>query len=259
INDISMCGAMPEFISVGLILEEGLPIKEFKLILETMAFAAKKAGVRIVTGDTKVVGKGACDKIFINTSGIGIVKKGIDFSGHNVCAGDKILLSGDIGDHGIAILSTREGIEFETSIKSDCAPLNLLVNDFLSYANHIHAMRDPTRGGLGTILNEIAMQSGLGITIHEDCIPFKEEVKGLCELLGLDPLYLANEGKLVAFVHPDKAEDILSIMKKNPLGENACIIGEVLKESSKKVTMETQVGGSRFIDMLVGEDLPRIC
>ena len=259
VNDLAVGGATPLYLSVGFIIEENFPMEELKKISSSISTAAKEARIRIVTADTKVVGKGACDKIFINTSGIGIVKKGIDFSGHNVCAGDKILLSGDIGDHGIAILSTREGIEFETSIKSDCAPLNLLVNDFLSYANHIHAMRDPTRGGLGTILNEIAMQSGLGITIHEDCIPFKEEVRGLCELLGLDPLYLANEGKLVAFVHPDKAEDILSIMKKNPLGENACIIGEVLKESSKKVTMETQVGGSRFIDMLVGEDLPRIC
>lgn len=259
VNDLAVGGATPLYLSVGFIIEENFSMQQLKTIASSISTAAKEAGIRIVTADTKVVGKGACDKIFINTSGIGIVKTCIDFSGHHVCEGDKILLSGDMGDHGIAILSSRKDMEFETSVKSDCAPLNRLVHDILPHANHIHAMRDPTRGGLGTILNEIAMQSGFGMIIQEDCIPLKEEVRGLCELLGLDPLYLANEGKLVAFVHPDKADDILSIMKKNPLGENTCIIGKVTKEPPKKVIMETRVGGSRFIEMLVGEDLPRIC
>lgn len=259
VNDLAVGGAIPLYLSIGFIIEENFPIEELKKISSSISTAAKEARMRIVTADTKVVEKGACDKMFINTSGIGIVKKGIDFSGHNAREGDKILLSGDIGDHGIAILSSRKGIEFETSVKSDCAPLNLLVNDLIPYSPYIHTMRDLTRGGLATILNEIAIQSDLGITIYEDHIPLKEEVRGMCELFGLDPLYLANEGKLVAFVHSESAEEILSLMKKNPLGENALIIGEVMKEPSKKVTMETQVGGSRFIDMLVAEDLPRIC
>lgn len=258
-NDLAVGGAIPLYLSVGFIIEENFSMERLRSISSSMSTAAREAQVRIVTADTKVVEKGACDKLFINTSGIGIIEKGVDFGGHNVREGDKILLSGDIGDHGIAILSSRKGIEFETTIQSDCAPLNLLVNDLLPHAGHIHAMRDVTRGGLGTILNEIVSQSGLGITIHEDRIPIKQEVKGMCELLGLDPLYLANEGKLIAFVHQDQAEEILSLMKGNPLGKNACIIGEAVKEPTKKVTLETQVGGSRFIEMLVGEDLPRIC
>jgi hydrogenase expression/formation protein HypE len=259
VNDLAVGGAIPLYLSIGFIIEESFPIEELKNISSSISAAAREAKVRIVTADTKVVEKGACDKLFINTSGIGIVEKGADFSGHNAREGDKILLSGDIGDHGIAILSSRKGIEFETTVKSDCAPLNLLVNDLLPHAGHIHTMRDLTRGGLGTILNEIASQSDLGITIHEDRVPIKQEVRGMCELLGLDPLYLANEGKLIAFIHPDMAEEVLSSMKKNPLGKNACIIGEVVREPFKKVTLETKVGGSRFIEILVGEDLPRIC
>lgn len=259
VNDLAVGGATPLYLSIGFIIEENFPLEKLKRISSSISTAAREAQVRIVTADTKVVEKGACDKMFINTSGIGIVEKGVDFSGHNAREGDKILLSGNIGDHGITILSLRKGIEFETSVKSDCAPLNLLVNDLLPHASYIHAMRDLTRGGLATILNEIAVQSDLGIIIYEDCIPLNQEVKGMCELLGLDPLYLANEGKLIAFVHPDKSEEILSLMKGNPLGENARIIGEVMRDPSKKVTMETQVGGSRFIEMLVGEDLPRIC
>lgn len=259
VNDLTVGGATSLYLSIGFIIEENFPIEELKKISSSISTAAREAQVRIVTADTKVVERGACDKIFINTSGIGIVKKGVDFSGHNAREGDKILLSGDLGDHGIAILSSRKGIEFKTTVISDCAPLNLLVNDLLIYAKYIHAMRDLTRGGLGTILNEIALQSELGITIYENGIPLKQEVRGMCELLGLDPLYLANEGKLIAFVHPDKAEEILLLMKKNPLGENACIIGEVTREPYTKVVMETQIGGRRFIDMLVGEDIPRIC
>ena len=259
VNDLAVGGATPLYLSIGFIIEENFPMKELKKISSSIGAAAREAQVRIITADTKVVEKGACDKIFINTAGIGTVKKEVDFSGHNAREGDKILLSGEVGDHGIAILSSRKGIAFDTSVKSDCAPLNLLVNDLLSHAHYIHVMRDLTRGGLATILNEIALQSDRGITIYENLIPSKEEVKGMCELLGLDPLYLANEGRLAAFVHPDMAEEVLSLMKKNPLGENACIIGEVVREPSKKVTMETQVGGSRLIGVLVGEDLPRIC
>lgn len=259
VNDLTVGGATSLYLSIGFIIEENFPIEELKKISSSISTAAREAQVRIVTADTKVVERGACDKIFINTSGIGIVKKGVDFSGHNAREGDKILLSGDLGDHGIAILSSRKGIEFKTTVISDCAPLNLLVNDLLIYAKYIHAMRDLTRGGLGTILNEIALQSELGITIYENGIPLKQEVRGMCELLGLDPLYLANEGKLIAFVHPDKAEEILLLMKKNLLGENACIIGEITREPYTKVVMETQIGSRRFIDMLVGEDIPRIC
>ena len=259
VNDLAMGGADPLYLSLGFIIEESFLMEELKRIAASISAAAREAGIRIITADTKVVEKGACDKLFINTSGIGIVRKGINAGSHAVREGDAVILSGDIGDHGIAILSSREGIEFETSVTSDCAPLNLLVNDMLPYADAIHAMRDPTRGGLGTILNEIAQQSGVSITVHEDCIPVKEEVGGICELLGLDPMYLANEGKLVAFVHPGRAEEILAVMKNNPLGENSCIIGEVMGEPSGKVIMQTSVGGSRFIEMLVSEDLPRIC
>jgi len=259
VNDLAVGGAIPLYLSAGFIIEEGFPLEEIKKISSSLAAAAREAKVRIVTADTKVVEKGACDKLFINTSGIGVVNQGIDFASHKVRAGDKIILSGHVGDHGIAILSSRKGIEFETSITSDCAPLNLLVNDLFPYAHAIHAMRDPTRGGLGTLLNEIARQSGCGMTIYENRLPFKEEVRGICEILGLDPLYLPNEGKLVAFVQAEHAEAILAAMKRNPLGKDACIIGETTEKPSGKVIMETQVGGARLIEMLVAEDLPRIC
>ena len=259
VNDLAVGGAVPLYLSVGFIIEESFLFEDLKKIAASISTAAQEAQVRIVTADTKVVEKGACDKLFINTSGIGIIKPGIDFRGQTVREGDKIIVSGHIGDHGVAILSSRKGIEFETSVTSDCAPLNLLVKDMLPCADAIHAMRDPTRGGLGTILNEIASQSDVAVIIHEECIPVKEEVRGVCELLGLDPLYLANEGKLVAFVQPDRADEVLSLMRKNPLGEHSCIIGEVSGQPAKKVIMETRVGGSRFIEMLVAEDLPRIC
>jgi hydrogenase expression/formation protein HypE len=259
VNDLAVGGAIPLYLSTGFIIEEGFPLEEIKKISSSMSAAAVEARVRIVTADTKVVEKGACDKLFINTSGIGIVSRGINFGSHTVRAGNKIILSGYLGDHGIAILSSRKGIEFETSITSDCSPLNLLVNDLLPHAQAIKAMRDPTRGGLGTLLNEIARQSGTGMTIYENLFPIKEEVQVVCEILGLDPLYLPNEGKLVAFVEAEHAEVILEVMKKNPLGKDACIIGETTEKPAGKVTMETRVGGSRMIDMLVAEDLPRIC
>jgi len=259
VNDLAVGGATPLFLSIGFIIEENFSFEDLKKISSSISTAAQEAKVRIVTADTKVVERGACDKLFINTSGIGIVKEGVDFSGHNAQDGDSIVLSGDIGDHGIAILSSRRGIEFETTVKSDCAPLNLLAKEVLPYASSIHVMRDLTRGGLATILNEIALQSGCGITIYEERIPVKEEVRGIGELLGLDPLYLANEGKLLAIVQAGSAEEIVCMMRKHPLGRNACVIGEVVTHPAKKVTMETQVGGARIIEVLVGEDLPRIC
>jgi len=259
VNDLAVGGAMPLYLSAGFIIEEGFSQQELRKISASLSAAAAEAGVRIVTADTKVVEKGACDKLFINTSGIGIISRGVDLGPHRVRPGDAIILSGYLGDHGIAILSSRRGIEFDTSIISDCAPLNLLVNDMMPHAHAIRAMRDPTRGGLGTLLNEIARQSGTGITIHEERLPVREEVQGICEILGLDPLYLPNEGRLVAFVESGHADTVLAAMKKNPLGRDSCIIGETTEKPAGTVIMETRVGGSRMIDMLVAEDLPRIC
>lgn len=259
VNDLAVGGATPLYVSAGFIIEEGFPQEELRKISASLSAAAAEAGARIVTADTKVVEKGACDKLFINTSGIGIVSRDVDFGPHRVRPGDKIILSGYLGDHGVAILSSREGIAFETSIISDCAPLNLLVSDLLPHAHALRAMRDPTRGGLGTLLNEIARQSGTGMTIYEELLPVREEVQGVCEILGLDPLYLPNEGKLVAFVERGHAEVILQAMRQNPLGRDARIIGETMDKPAGKVIMETRVGGSRMIDMLVAEDLPRIC
>jgi hydrogenase expression/formation protein HypE len=259
VNDLAVGGAVPLYLSAGFIIEEGFSLAELGRISSSLSATAAEAGVRIVTADTKVVEKGACDKLFINTAGIGIIGRGIDLGPHQIRAGDAIILSGYLGDHGVAILSSRKGIAFETSITSDCAPLNLLVKDLLPHANAIRAMRDPTRGGLGTLLNEIARQAGTGITIHEERLPVREEVQGICEILGLDPLYLPNEGKLIAFVAVEHAEAVLAAMRKNPLGADACIIGETVEKPPGKVIMETRVGGSRMIDMLVAEDLPRIC
>ena len=259
VNDLAVGGAIPLYVSVGFIIEEGVALADISKISASLSAAAAEAGVRIVTADTKVVEKGACDKLFINTSGIGIVSRDVDFGPHRVRPGDKIILSGYLGDHGVAILSSREGIAFETSIISDCAPLNLLVSDLLPHAHALRAMRDPTRGGLGTLLNEIARQSGTGMTIYEELLPVREEVQGVCEILGLDPLYLPNEGKLVAFVEAEHAEVILQAMRQNPLGRDARIIGETMDKPAGNVIMETRVGGSRMIDMLVAEDLPRIC
>lgn len=259
VNDLAVGGATPLYVSAGFIIEEGFPQEELRKISASLSAAAAEAGARIVTADTKVVEKGACDKLFINTSGIGIVSRDVDFGPHRVRPGDKIILSGYLGDHGVAILSSREGIAFETSIISDCAPLNLLVSDLLPHAHALRAMRDPTRGGLGTLLNEIARQSGTGMTIYEELLPVREEVQGVCEILGLDPLYLPNEGKLVAFVEAEHAEVILQAMRQNPLGRDARIIGETMDKPAGNVIMETRVGGSRMIDMLVAEDLPRIC
>ena len=259
INDISMCGAVPRYISVGLIIEEGLAVADLKTILETMASAAKKAGVNIVTGDTKVVPRGKADKIFINTSGIGVIPPHVNVSGSHAKPGDKIIVSGTIADHGITILSTREGLRFDSDIRTDSAPLNNMVQSLLSADCNVRVLRDPTRGGLGTTLNEIASQSNVGITIDEPSLPVRGAVQGTCELLGFDPLYIANEGKLIAFVPADNVQKALDTIKADEYGKEAVIIGEVTEKNRGKVYLQTAIGGMRLVDMLVGEQLPRIC
>jgi hydrogenase expression/formation protein HypE len=232
---------------------------DLKIILRDMAAAAEKAGVKVVTGDTKVVPKGSADKIFINTSGVGIINEGVDIASKRACPGDKIIISGSIAEHGVTVLTQREGMSFASSIKSDTAPLNNMVRLMLSASRNIHVLRDPTRGGVGTALNEIALSSKTGIRIYENKIPVKDEVAGLCELLGFDPLYIANEGKLLAFVSPEDAQTVLSAMKEDEFGKDSCIIGEVVDDLPGKVFMQTSIGGSRIVDMLTGEQLPRIC
>lgn len=259
VNDLSMCGAVPCFLSIGVLMEEGLPMDDLKKIIRSIGSAAKKAGVKIVTGDTKVVPRGAADRIFINTSGIGLIPEGIEIAPHKAEPGDKIIVSGTIGDHGITILLQREAMILDASIQSDTASLNRLVQRMLSASPNIHVLRDPTRGGLGTTLNEIAQSSDVGITIHEKRIPVKPEVESVCELLGFDPLYVANEGKLMAVVPEDDADKILAAMKEDLYGKEAVIIGEVVTENSGMVLMKTKIGGVRIVDMLSGEQLPRIC
>jgi hydrogenase expression/formation protein HypE len=259
VNDLAMCGAVPMYLSLGLIIEDGFPLSDLEKILTDIRTAAKRAGVDIVTGDTKVVPRGAADKIFINTSGIGTIPAGVNISGDQAKAGDKILLSGPIADHGMAVLTQREGLTFESPVISDSAPLNHLVQKMLTVGKGIHALRDPTRGGVATTLNEIAAASRVGILIREDHIPINRETAGICELLGFDPLYVANEGKLIAFVSPEIADLMIEEMKKDELGRDACIIGEVVADHPEKVIMETRIGGRRIVDMLSGEQLPRIC
>lgn len=259
VNDIATSGATPLYLSCGFIIEEGFDVTELEKIVEAMSATAKECGVQIVTGDTKVVQRGAADKIFINTSGIGVVPDGINISGSNAKAGDKIIISGTIGDHGSAILLERENMGFSAEIMSDCAPLSGMVQDMLKITSDIHVLRDPTRGGVATTLNEIATQSNVSILIHEDKLPIKREVKGVCELLGMDPLYMANEGKLLCFVPCDKAEVVLNAMKKNKYGEDAQIIGEVTASGEPKVLLKALSGGNRIINILAGDQLPRIC
>jgi hydrogenase expression/formation protein HypE len=259
VNDLAMSGARPLYLSLAFIIEEGLPVFDPKKVLASIKKAAAEADVKIVTGDTKVVNKGSADKLFINTAGVGIVPEGVDISVTNAKPGDNIILSGNIGDHGIAVLSQREGLKFNTPIPSDCAPLNGLVADMLKTTKNIHCMRDPTRGGLATTLNDFAERSKVGIRIEETKIPIAKAVLAACELLGLDPLYIANEGKLAAVVPAKEANAVLAAMKKNKYGKNAVIIGEVTAEHPGRVVMQTALGASRIIDMPVGELLPRIC
>jgi hydrogenase expression/formation protein HypE len=257
VNDLAMMGARPLFMSVGLILEEGFSRADLALVLRAMRVAANRAGVAIVTGDTKVVPRGKADRIFINTSGVGVLEHGLTISGCAARPGDKVIINGTIGDHGIAVLAAREGLE--SDIKSDCAPLNGLVAELLHEGEAIHVLRDPTRGGVATTLKEIALQSRVGITLFEESLPFNGAVKGVCAILGLDPLYVANEGKLLAVVAPEKAEAVLARLRSHPLGKEAAIIGEVAAEPAGRVQMETVVGGRRGVEMLAGEQLPRIC
>ncbi len=260
VNDLAMAGATPIAISVGLIIEEGLPIADLKLVLETMRDAAVQAQVRIVTGDTKVVPHGKADKLFINTSGIGAIKHDLEISGSNAQVGDKILINGNIGDHGMAVLASREGLELESAIRTDSAPLNGMVETLVSeLGSQLHTLRDPTRGGVATTLKEIALQSEVEITLEETALPIDPAVGGACGILGLDPLFVANEGKLLAFVAADAADRALAIMQCHPYGTAAAVIGEVTATAAGKVRLHTAIGGLRAIEMLAGEQLPRIC
>ena len=259
VNDLAMGGAKPLFLSAAFILEEGLSVERLRRVVESMRDAAAAAGVTIVTGDTKVVEKGSGDQLFINTTGIGVVPEGVNLSANTARPGDKVLLSGTIGDHGIAILAQREGLEFESRIESDSAALHTLVADMLEVSHNIRCMRDPTRGGVSSTLNEISVQSRVGIELIESEIPVREEVRGACEMLGLDPLYVANEGKLIAIVDAAVADQMLAAVRKNPLGEDAHTIGTVTSAHPGLVTMRTLLGTSRIVDMLTGDQLPRIC
>jgi hydrogenase expression/formation protein HypE len=259
INDLAMGGAQPLFLSAAFIIEEGLSLAVLGKVVASMQRAAQGAGVQIVTGDTKVVEKGKGDGLFVNTTGIGSVAFGVEMSSDRARPGDKVLLSGSIGDHGIAILAQREGLEFESAIESDSAALHTLVSDMLASAKDIRCMRDPTRGGLSSALNEIAAQSRVGIELDETAIPVRDEVKGACEMLGLDPLYVANEGKLIAVVDRDSSATLLKAMRNHPLGSESRVIGTVTKSDPGMVTMRTQLGTTRIVDMLAGDQLPRIC
>jgi len=259
VNDLAMSGATPLYLSLSLIIEEGLALAELKKVVDSIKAATEEAGVKIIAGDTKVVNRGGADKLFINTSGIGVVQQGVDISGANARVADKVILSGAIGDHGIAVMSQREGLKFSVPVQSDCAPLHGLVSEMLDASSQIHCLRDPTRGGLATSLNEFARQSKVGIRIEEERIPVHDGVRAACELLGFDPLYVANEGKLVAIVASEDAERVLSRMKRNRYGVDACVIGEVADERRGRVIMKTRLGASRIVDMLSGELLPRIC
>jgi hydrogenase expression/formation protein HypE len=259
VNDLAMCGARPLYLSVGFILEEGTPMEDFWRIVQSMREAAATAGVMLVTGDTKVVDRGKADKIFINTSGIGVIPDGINIAPTRAQVGDKIIISGAMAVHGIAIMSVREGLEFESEIASDTAPLNGLVETILAASADIHVLRDPTRGGVTSALTEIAQAAKVGMLLNEEAIPISEEVKGACEILGLDPLYVANEGKLLAITAASEADRVLDAMQSHPLGREAAIIGEVTDDHPGFVMMKTRVGGKRVVDMLSGEQLPRIC
>ncbi len=263
VNDLAMSGARPLYISLSLIIEEGLAIADLDRIIASVSRAAAEAGVSIVTGDTKVVDRGNADKLYINTAGVGVVPEGIDLSGRNAEPGDVILLSGPIGDHGIAVMSKREGLSFSTRIESDCAPLNRMVAAMIattiSAGSKIRALRDPTRGGVAGTLNELATQSQVRIVIEEEAIPVRDEVFAACEMLGFDSLHVANEGKLIAVVDPSAADRVLAAMQENEYGEEATIIGKVREKGSPRVVMKTRLGTSRLIDMLSGDLLPRIC
>jgi hydrogenase expression/formation protein HypE len=254
-----MQGARPLYLTLGLILEEGFLMKDLIQIIDAVSSAASEADVQIVTGDTKVVPKGHADKVFINTSGIGLIPEGVDVSSRNARPGDLLLINGPIGDHGISILSKREGLEFRAPIKSDSAPLNRLVSSMLRVSHGIHVLRDPTRGGAAAALNEIAQNSGVGIRLFEKDLPINRSVSAACEILGLDPLHVANEGKCLAIVAAEDCDKILIAMKNSKYGSNSRVIGEITEENQGKVLLKTEIGGNRIISTLSGEQLPRIC
>jgi hydrogenase expression/formation protein HypE len=258
VNDLAMVGAKPIALTCGFVVEEGLSFEILQRVVKSMRESAAEAGVYIAAGDTKVVQKGGADKLFINTSGVGSVEAGVNISGTNAQIGDVVIISGTMGDHGVAVLSARENLEFETDLQSDVAPLNHLVEAMMG-AGEIHVLRDPTRGGVATTLNEIASQSKVGIELLETTLPVKPQVRAACEMLGFDPLNIANEGKLLAIVKAEDAENILNVMKRTKYGEEACIIGKVIETKNPQVRLRTAIGGTRLIDMLPGEMLPRIC
>jgi hydrogenase expression/formation protein HypE len=259
VNDLSMCGARPLYLSAAFIIEEGLPMDDLWRIVVEMQNAASSAGISLVTGDTKVVDHGKGDKLFITTSGVGLVPPGVQINPTEARPGDNILINGPIAQHGIAIMSVREGLQFEAPVKSDTAALNGLVDAMLGAFKGIHVLRDPTRGGVASVLNELARAAQVGMVIEEEKIPIDDAVRGACEILGLDPLYVANEGKLLAFVPPEATDDVLAAMRAHPRGLDSCVIGRVVAEHPRVVVMKTRIGGSRVVDMLSGEQLPRIC
>jgi hydrogenase expression/formation protein HypE len=259
VNDVAMLGATPLYLTAGFILEEGLSIETLQRVIESMKAAAQEANVQIVAGDTKVVQKGKADGLYITTAGVGLVRPGLKIGGAQAKPGDAVILSGSIGDHGIAVLGARGELGFQSSIQSDVAPLNHLIDAMLDASNNVHVLRDPTRGGLATTLNEIASQSNIGIVLDETTIPVHPEVNAACEMLGFDPLYIANEGKLIAMVARQDADAVLKAMRQTRYGEGSVIIGEVTTEPRGRVLMKTAIGSQRVVDMLAGEMLPRIC
>ncbi len=261
VNDLSVSGAQPLYLSAGFIIEEGLEVALLEKVVESMATEAKKAGIYIVTGDTKVVDRGKCDKLFINTAGVGMVKPGYEQlqSGKFIQPGDKIIINGAIGDHGMAVMSARNQLNIQSQLQSDCASLNGLINELDQHREHIHFMRDATRGGLGTVLAELCDKRPFGVNIEEEAIPVHEGVRGMCELLGFDPLYVANEGKVVLVVGAAATDQIVDIMRMHPLGKEAFVIGEISQDHPGKCWLQTAIGGNRIVDMLAGEQLPRIC
>ncbi|MFA6280864.1 MAG: hydrogenase expression/formation protein HypE [Bdellovibrionales bacterium] len=259
VNDVALSGAKPLWLSAGFILEEGFPLADLERIVTSMAKAAQECGVQIVTGDTKVVEKGKADGVFINTAGVGLIAEGVDLSVHNIRAGDAIIVSGTLGDHGVAVMAQREGLVFDEPVLSDSAALNGLIDNMIKSGVAIHALRDPTRGGLATSLNEMARAAGVGMRLNEAAIPVRASVRGVCEILGLDPLYIANEGKLIAFCPVAQAQTLLTAMKGHEHGREAAIIGEVVEDDHAFVEMTTTLGGQRMVDWLAGEQLPRIC
>ena len=259
VNDLAMSGAVPLFLSCGLIIEEGLPTADLERVLASMSALARQCGVNVVTGDTKVVNRGAADKLFINTAGIGVIAAGVNISASRARPGDVVIVNGTLGDHGVAILVARNELDLQTDLASDCQPLHELVQAMLRACPDIRCLRDATRGGLATVLNEFAISSKVGMRLQERALPLKAEVRGACEMLGLDVLYMANEGKLVAVVPRDSADAVLAAMRTHPAGAEAAIVGEVLAEPAGHVILNTLFGGERVVDMLVGEQLPRIC